>query len=299
MGLIFFGNERLANSVDENGVILKSLIDSDYEVTHLIINRGERRSRTKHEDVVVMIAKHNNIEVIDEWNQDRIIDLAKQSDAGVLASFGRIIKSDVISAFKHGIVNVHPSLLPLYRGPTPIESAILGNDKKTGVSLMALDDVMDAGNIYASAELELNGDESKQDIYYKLAKMGAQLLIDQLPSILDGTNKGQEQDHSKATFTKLIIKSDGEIDWDQPARIVYDEIRAFLGWPGSKTPLAGKDITITKARLSDANGTPGEYQVIDKEIQIYCGQGSIVIEKLKPAGKSEMTSGAFLAGNQI
>ena len=299
MGLVFFGNERLANSVNESGVILSSLLDAGHEIHHLVINRAERRSRKKHEDAVVKIAHANGINVIDLWDEDRVIELAKESEAGVLASFGHILKDEVIGAFDKGIINVHPSLLPEFRGPTPIESAILGNSSKTGVSIMALASVMDGGDVYARADYNMRGDETKQELYDILSERGAQLLVEQLPSILDGSNKGEPQNHDEATFTKLIIKSDGEIDWDLPAEVLERQVRAFAGWPSSRALLAGHEITITKSHVSERDGKAGGYEVIDKEIVIGCGEGSLVIEELKPAGRANMSAEAFLAGNKI
>ena len=297
--LVYFGNERLANAVDESGVILSSLIDAGHEVTNVVINRAERTSRKKKEDAVVKIAHTNGINVIDTWDEQHIIDLAADHDAGVLASFGRILKDPVINAFEHGIVNIHPSLLPEFRGPTPIESAILGGLDKTGVSLMALDSQMDAGNIYAQAEHHLHDGETKQELYETLAELGADLLTEHLDDILSGKNTGKEQDHHLATITKLIIKSDGLVDWDQSATTIERQIRAFAGWPSTKATIAGHELTLTQASVTDAPGTPGEYDVIDKNIVVACGEGSLVIEKLKPAGKGEMTTEAFLAGHKV
>lgn len=301
MGLVFFGNERLANSVDESGVIFSTLLDAGYEISHLVINRADIQGRKKnHEDAVVRLAHANGVNVIDTWNEDHIIALAQESEAGILASFGRILKDPVINAFSKGIINIHPSLLPEYRGPTPIESAILGNNDKTGVSLMALASVMDGGAVYSQAEYTMRGDETKQELYDILAEKSAQLLIEQLPDILSGKNKGQAQNDHLATFTKLIIKSDGEVDWDLPATTIERQIRAFAGWPGSKALIGGYDVTITQARVSDdVHGKPGTYDVINKEIAMSCGVGSLTIEKLKPAGRGEMTSEAFLAGHDI
>lgn len=297
--LVFFGNERLANSVQESGIILQTLLDEGYEVTSLVVNQSKIQGRKKPEDAVTEIARANNIPIITEWDQDKIIDIAKQNDAGVLASFGRIIRSEVIDAFPRGIINIHPSLLPKYRGPTPIESAILGGDKLTGVSLMSLTHDLDAGNIFGAAEQSLQGNESKQEVYDLLSGKGTELLKAHLPDILSGKNTGKAQHHDDATFTKLIIKSDGDIDWDQPAEVIEREIRAFLDWPGSHVPLAGKDVVLTKVRLSDTSGTPGEYEAVDREIVMNCGTGSLVIEMLKPAGRAEMSSEAFLAGNPL
>ena len=294
--LVFFGNERLAGNVEETGVILQSLLDAGYEITALVVNQNRITSRKKKHDMVVAIAHMNDIPILTDWDEDAIKALASKADAGVLAAFGRIIKQGVIDAFPHGIINIHPSLLPEFRGTTPIESAILGGLDKTGVSIMALDRTMDAGNIYAAAEVELHGNESKQELYEQLAKLGSELLLQEMPRILSGENSGKPQDHHHATFTKMIIKSDGDINWDQPAEVIERSVRAFLGWPGSHTVLAGKDVQLTSVRILDEEHPSGEFQVINKEIVIGCRQQSLIVERLKPAGKAEMTGQAFVAG---
>src|SRR5690606_8654886 len=144
--------------------------------------------------------------------------------AGILAAFGRIIPLSVINAFPGGILNIHPSLLPKYRGSTPIEAAILNGDRLTGVSLMRLAQKMDAGPIFGQAELPLLGNESKQEIFEQLVERATSLLTTLLPGILSGSVAAAPQDESYATYVHTLTKEDGRIDWHKPAEIIEREI---------------------------------------------------------------------------
>lgn len=297
--LIFFGNERLAGAVNETGIIFQTLLERGFVFSHLVINQSHTQSRKKHTDVVVELATKHGVEIISDWDKQRIVELASQSKAGILAAFGRIIPEEIIDAFECGIINIHPSLLPKYRGTTPIESAILNGDHKTGVSIMALAKGMDNGDIYAQYELDLDRTESKQELYEKLSNISAENLANILEDILDASLQPIEQDEDRATFTRMIEKHDGVIDWNKSATQIEREIRAYLGWPGSKTIIGSHEITVTAAHKADFSGTAGAYEVIEKQLIAYCHEGALVIDKLKPAGKSEMESRAFLAGYSI
>jgi methionyl-tRNA formyltransferase len=211
---------------------------------------------------------------------------------GVVASYGKIIPDQILNLFPLGLINVHPSLLPSYRGPAPIEAAILNGDSQTGVSIMLLTTKMDAGPIYAQETRALSGTETQSELYDELGKRGAGLLVKVLPKIVSGALKAQAQDESQANITKLIQKSDGLIDWSLPAVEIEQQIRAFLTWPGSRTTLFGKDVTITAAHVeSESEDCPP-----GKCLHISTGKGCLVIDKLKPAGGREISAAEFLAG---
>lgn len=304
MGLIFFGNERLATSVTESGVILKSLIDNGYPVTHLVVNQNRITSRKRKDDKVIEIANKHNIQIISSWDEDMIGELASHSQAGVLASFGRIIKPSLITSFKRGIINIHPSLLPELRGSTPIETTILNRQQKAGVSLMALDKKMDSGRIYDQQSIAINQNVTKQELYDELSNCGAKMLINNLDNILSGKNSGHQQDDSAATYCSQIDKNNAIIDWNNPAEVIEAQIRAYLGWPGSKTSINNREITITKAKIiydmPELNKLkPGEYLIQSKKLYIGCQKDSLEICSLKPANRSEMDAGAFISGLQI
>jgi methionyl-tRNA formyltransferase len=194
-------------------------------------------------------------------------------------AYGRIIPADIIKIFPHGIINIHPSLLPKYRGPTPIEQAILDGAEITGTSIMRLVSEMDAGPVYAQSKISLNGNESKEELANKQLEIGSRLLIDNLPSILDGTLSPAAQDNSKATYTKLLNKT---------AEIIQRQIRAFAGYPKSRADLLNRSVVITKSRVAQDKD--------DGELVMRCNPGWLEITELTaPSGRS-MSGAEFLRG---
>ena len=163
---------------------------------------------------------------------------------------------------------------------------------------MQLVKAMDAGPVFGQSEVSLSGDETKQDLADKLLEVGGAMLHELLPGILDGSIVGLPQEDSRATYDNLITKDDGVIDWSKSAQVIEREIRAFVDWPKSRTKFAGKEVVITKARVADGSGQPGKIEARGKDITVFCGDRALIIEKLKPAGKNEMTSEAFLAGHR-
>lgn len=220
--------------------------------------------------------------------------------AGIVVAYGKIIPESVISLFPKGLINVHASLLPRWRGASPIEHAILAGDLTTGVTLMSIEAGLDTGPVYTDSKIQLRGTETRLELYEQLAELGADLLSADLDAILTGTIAPIPQDSREATHTRLIAKADGIVDWHKPAEQLDREIRAYLGWPGSRANLAGRDVIITKGRATDAHGEPGQaYVTPSKELAVYTGNGSLVIDRLKPASKGEMTGAAFLSGNPL
>ena len=227
---------------------------------------------------------------------DTVLQTTK-AEAGVLAAFGKIVPEKVIQAFPKGIINVHPSLLPRYRGSTPIETAILNGDNKTGVSLMALDKGMDTGNIYVQQEISISS-ETKQELADKLDSLAARMLEENIEDILNGKLKPSPQ-KGEPSYTQRLGKQMSEIDWDKSAIDIERQIRAYLGWPGSKTELAGVETSITKVSVIEKQGKPGTTFVHNKKPAIYCGQDALVLEELKPSGKSSMSGQSFLNGYSL
>lgn len=300
--IVFFGNEKLASGISTAAPLFHALLEADYEISFVVINQSEMSGRNKSEPAIVTSAKAHGVPVLFIHDYEDLIEVIQHSGAkvGILAAYGRIVPQDLIDAFEFGILNIHPSLLPKYRGSTPIETAILNGDDITGVSVMQLVKKMDAGPLYGFGEIPLDGDETKQMLYEMLSDLGAQLLLRILPSVLNNTAVPIEQDHPQATFTKQITKTDGIINWKESNIEIERKIRAYSGWPGAKTKIAQKDVEIISANLLNYSGTPGKaFKTENNELAVYCGEGSILIEKIKPAGKNEMTSGAFLAGNPI
>jgi methionyl-tRNA formyltransferase len=296
--ILFFGNERLATGVSTSAPTLRALIKSGYQVAAVVANYQASHSRNARTLEVAEVAKEHNIPLL---LPKKLLDIkdqlrAYQATAAVLVAYGRIIPEEIIALFPKGIINIHPSLLPHHRGPTPIESAILAGDSKTGISIMQLAKEMDAGPVFAQSELPLTGKETKPVLVENLLDIGQAMISELLPGILSGEIVALPQDNSRATFDQLISKNDGVIDWHKPAVQLEREVRAYLEWPKSRIKLSSTEVIITRAAIVDKTGTPGTIATDDKLLIVYTAEQALQILSLKPAGKQEMSAEAFLSG---
>lgn len=295
--IIFFGNERLATGVSTTAPTLRALIAAGYHVAAVVSNYTPAQSRSRRTLEVAEVAKEHDIPVLLPSN---LLDIREQlleyhASVGVLVAYGRIVSSSIIDLFPQGIINIHPSLLPLHRGPTPIESIILDGALMSGVSLMQLAKQMDAGPILAQQIVPLRGNESKQQLADTLLHAGASLLLEHLPAFLAGTLVPTHQDESKATYDTLITKQDGIIDWTKPATQLEREIRAFAFWPQCRTTLGSQEVIINSAQICDKKGPAGDITT-GSGLVIYCGEHALEITQLTPVGKKSMSASAFLTG---
>lgn len=298
--LLFFGNERLATGVTSPALVLQALLAAGYRVPAVIVAQGSTgKSRKGRALEVAAVAEAHGIPVIAPANlKDAKGELKKYgADAGVLAAYGKIVPQEVIDIFPKGIINIHPSLLPKHRGPTPIESALLQGDKETGVSLMQLASKMDAGPVYAQETVLLRGDEEKQMLTDQLLQLGTTMLVQYLPDILSGKLRPQDQPDSQATYDQKIEKSSGELDFQKPAAELEREVRAYAGWPRSHATIATRDVVITKAHVAPGSGVPGALWFDQPgQLGVYTTDGILVLDSLVPSGKKEMTIAEFLRG---
>ena len=232
------------------------------------------------------------------------------ADVFVIASYGKILPQALLDIPLHGTINVHPSLLPRYRGPSPIQSVILNGDKKTGVTLMLTDEKMDHGSILAQQEWESPISNIKfPTLYNELASLGGAMLVETLPKWIAREITPKEQSHEQATFTKLFIKEDGHIDWSKSALEIDRMVRALNPWPGTwslseaKPPTFGgfasesKRVKILAGYPSDeaALGPPGTlFETKSGQLGAASGDGTYVITKLQVEGKKEINGETFL-----
>lgn len=300
--ILFFGNERLATGVSTATPTLNALIATGYKVGAVVVAQNELgKSRQVRDLEVATTAEQHGIPLI---TPDTLSGTSEQlagfgAIAAVLVAYGQIVPQDVLKLFPQGIINVHPSLLPLQRGSTPVESVILSGAPQTGVSLMQLTPKMDAGPIYAQNVVPLQGNETKQNLADRLSTIGSQLVMQHLPHILDGSAIPLSQNNEAATFSQRISKQDGAIDWGKPAVQLEREVRAYSGWPRSRTTLGTTDIIITRAHASDGQGEPGSILLDNKLLGVCTSNGVLIIDSLIPAGKKEMPISAFLAGYKL
>ena len=285
--IVFFGTENLSE------IPLETLIEDGFDVVAVITKpdapKGRRREMSYPE--VKKIAIRHGIRVLQPERLKDIYDFIGSLDrpTGVLASYGKIIPQSIIDLFDPGILNIHPSLLPKYRGPTPIEAAMLNGDRETGVSLMKLVKEMDAGPVYAKKTLSLRGNETKNELYAALATEGIKLLVDMLPGILDGSVKPIEQNESEATYCEKFDKTRSLLNTKKKTALeCYNQVRAFAGFPKTRLIIGDVDCIIVETSVAAQAET---------EIDVKCRDDKyLIVKKLAPAGRREMSANEFING---
>lgn len=224
---------------------------------------------------------------------------AIEPDAMVVASYGQIIPKTILELPKYGSVNIHPSLLPKYRGATPIPATLLNDDKETGVTLILMDEKMDHGPILASAKITVDEADNFKSLHDdKLAKLGAQLLSTTLPKLLAASLKPQIQDDSQATFVKFFTREQGRIDWTKPARQILQQIKALNPEPGTWTTLDKKSVKIMGAEevRSGKIELTGKIYAEGRDCLVKCGDYSLRLLEVQPEGKNPISGKDFLNG---
>jgi len=297
--LVFFGNERLSSGYEATGApVLTGLINAGYEVVAVVANYEQGRSRKNRELEVAEVANRHNIPLLLPDRPLEVISQLKSFEAvaGVLAAYGKIVPQTVIDVFPHGILNIHPSLLPKYRGPTPIEQAMLDGATETGVTIMQLAKRMDAGPLYAQSVVPLTGNETKATLTQRLIATGMELLLGCLPRVINNELTPEPQNETAATYCQLINKRDGVLDWQKPAIQLEREVRAYLGWPGSRTTLFEQELTVLAAEVSAETHPAGSTHKTTAGVIVGCGKQSLLITKLRPSGRSSMSAVDFLRG---
>ncbi|MBX0329556.1 methionyl-tRNA formyltransferase [Oscillochloris sp. ZM17-4] len=226
---------------------------------------------------------------------------ALRPDVGVVAAYGEILRRNVLAIPPLGYLNIHPSLLPLHRGPTPVAGAILAGDRETGVTIMRLDPGMDSGPILAQAVVELTPTARAGPLTDALFSLGSRLLVESLAAYAAGQIAPRPQDHSLATITQLLKKGDGAVDWSLPALVIERMTRAYDPWPGAQTSWRGQGLRLIAAAVdADWSGpqVPGSLvgQGVGRGPLIATGSGALELRELQPAGRRPMSGESWLAG---
>jgi len=219
----------------------------------------------------------------------------------VVAAYGQILRPQVLSIPPSGVINVHPSLLPKYRGASPIAGALLAGEEKTGVTIMLMDEGMDTGPILAQISIKIRPEDTTSSLVERLARMGADLLLETLPRWLEGQIKPQPQDNARATYTKPIAKKDGLIDWSLPAVEIWGRVRAFDPWPGAHTWWRGKLFKVLASRpLPEwaGKGKPGQVLDLSAGVAVATGQGALLLQEVQLAGRRAIGIQDFVRGQR-
>lgn len=301
MRIVFFGTPELA-------VPTLSALHQHHQVAAAVCqpDKPQGRSKTPVPPPVKVFAETHGIPVnqpaklndgtFETWLRDQAPELC------ALVAYGRILKQPILDVPPHGFLNVHPSELPAYRGPAPIQGALLDGLTETAVTIMKLDAGMDSGPILLQKPLPIAEDDNADTLTEKAGELGAKLMLQAIDLIERGEAVYTPQDDSSATYTKLLHKKDGRIDWSQPAERIHNLIRAATPWPGAQTQLNGKPIRILKSRIAEdgINASPGEVVRADRSgLVVQTGRGALEIVELQFAGKAPLSAAAFLNGARI
>lgn len=220
-------------------------------------------------------------------------------DVAVVASFGEILKQDVLDLPRHGCLNVHASLLPRHRGASPIQAAILAGDVETGVTIQRMVLALDEGDIVHQERTPIAEHETAGELLARLATIGGRAALNALDQVASGTARYVPQDPALATFATRLKKEHGLVDWSKSAVEVERLVRAFTPWPGARTKYADQDIGVLDVRVCAANtarGSPGTILSLKPAVLVACGDGALEIRALKPAGKGRMDAAAWSNG---
>jgi methionyl-tRNA formyltransferase len=305
MKFVFFGTRELAVKV------LKRLLNAGYSPS-LVVTGPDKLAGRKQEltsSPVKEVALKHNLPIAQPEKlsftkfDSNLVSLSLKPDLFVVAAYGNIIPKEILEIPRHGTLNVHPSLLPKYRGPAPERFALLKGEKITGVTIILLDEKVDHGPILAQEEFVIPEDMKHEELHQKLGEIGGELLVKTIPLWVKGEIEPKEQDHLKATFTKKIIKEDGRIDWSKEAEYIARQIRAFYPWPGTWTLWDGKILKILKGR---AEAIPKEHSSLisgttipwQEGFGVVTGKGVLAVQQLQMEGKNPVSAKDFLLGHK-
>lgn len=251
---------------------------------------------------VIDVAKELNVSVLTASNKAELDNLMAgapvKSKLAVLIDFGIIISQEVINYFPLGIVNSHFSILPDLRGADPITFAILSGQKQTGVSLMKVVAAMDEGPLFSYGEFNIPDDITTPELTHELILLSDALLTAQLPEIYSQKQVGVDQSvtNRAVSYSKRLTKEDGVLDLKKSAVELEREVRAYIGWPGTRTKLKDLEVTIIKAHVVDGDGDIGNLTVTRDSLYIQTASQRLSIDQIKPSGKKQMDISSFLAG---
>ncbi len=269
---------------DFGALILERLIEGGYKPI-LIITVPDKPSGRKQQltpPAVKTTALRHGIGVIQPEKLKEVKEKIEEirPDLIVTASYSKIVPDEIINIPEKGCINVHPSLLPKHRGPSPLQQTILEGDEKTGVTIMLMDSQIDHGPILAQTEIETKPRETASELHNRLAEIGGELLLKTIPQWMAGEIKAVPQNDKAATYTKIIKREDGEIDWQNTPEEIERKIRAFSPWPGAYT-------------FWNKNGKVSRLKILKARLK----EGKLELEEVQPEGKKPMGFAEFLRGN--
>ncbi len=314
MRIAFFGTPGFAVPT------LEALLVSRHEVAGVVTqpDRPQGRGRRLQAPPVKKLALARGVPVVqpERLKDEEFLDAfrAWRADLGVVAAYGKILPSVLLDVPRLGFINVHASLLPRWRGASPVQHAVMAGDRETGVTIMRVVPALDAGAMLAIATRRIGDDETAGGVEADLSLLGAMLLVQAVDALQDGRVDETPQDEAAATYAPRLAREDGRIDWRLPARTLHDRIRGLQPWPGAFTFRDGQRLAVLQARPAgaprpgegmvqpDGSGgeavAPGTMAAVGRRLLVACGDGSwLELVRVKPEGRAAMHAGAYLAGH--
>lgn len=296
--------------------VLDALVREGYEVAMVVTqpDQPKGRSRQLQPSAVKAAALGHGLPVMTpkRVREAEVVEELRriEADLFVVVAFGQILSREVLALPKWGCLNVHASLLPKYRGAAPMQWAILDGEAQTGVTIMQMDEGLDTGDMLSKRCIALTGQTTLASLHDEMMMVGAELLIETIPALIEGRIKAQPQPAESPTpYAKMIHKQMGEIDWQCAAEQIDRQVRAFYPWPSAYTYLNGQLLKIGAAQVyaqqpsGEANAEPprpGSVLAVQRdEIVVACGQGALGLRRVQLQGKKEMDTAAFLRGYSI
>ncbi|MBQ8197547.1 MAG: methionyl-tRNA formyltransferase [Clostridia bacterium] len=282
----------------------KILNETSHEVVAVVTNpdRPVGRKQILTAPPVKKVALKRGIPVLqyEKIRLEGVEDLKNlKPDIMITCAFGQILSQEILDIAPFGVINIHASLLPAYRGASPIHFAILNGENETGITIMKTDVGIDTGDILLQQSLKIGDDETCGELFDRLSVLGADCIVKALDLIEKGQAKFVKQDDEKASHSKIIRKEMALIDWSKPAQDVVNQIRAFNPAPVAFTYLNGQPFKIYSAKVCDLSGKAGEILRADNELVIGCADKSISLIKVQKAGGNALEIADFLRGNKF
>ena len=285
--------------------ILKSLYQNGYPISHVYTQPPQRSQRGQkiNKSPIQGIAETLNLEFRTPEslkNNNEELEYFKKIDAdlAIVVAYGQIIPKEFLNLTKKGIINIHASLLPKWRGAAPIQRSIINLDKETGISLMKIAEELDTGPVCNIYKIDLENNLNANDVADKLSQLAAEKILDNIDDILEDKANFIEQDHSKATYASKIQKTEGEINWSNNAKDINGKINGLYPVPGAFFIYKGERYKVLKAEIGNGIGNPGE--VVSNYLEVACGdRQSIKIKEIQREGKKAQSISEFMLGSQI
>ena len=297
--LIFMGTPLFAVP------ILKSLYQNGYEISVVYTqppqksHRGQKINKSPIQGISETLNLDFRIPHTLKDNKEEYNFLKNlKADLAIVVAYGQIIPKDYLTLTKKGFINIHGSLLPLWRGAAPIQRSIMNLDSETGISIMKIVEELDSGPVSNIYKMKLNRDQNAQEISEKLSILASEKILDNIDDILENKAKFVEQDHSKATYARKIDKKEGQIDWRLGASKIIGKINGLFPSPGAFFSFNGERYKILKAEIGNGNGEVGE--VVSDKLEVACGNNqTIKILEIQRQGKNPQKISEFMLGSRI